>query len=568
MNRSRYIPFERNRYFYGKLLTVRDFMSEQTYYSDKRRLTNRLLFGSGVITGLQVVAVDDKSISIEAGAALDQLGREIIVPSPVTMKLSNIDGFTNNDYAKNVYLCLAYDEKGKEPVHTVTGSLDANEEVSEHNRILESYRLYVKEQPPAPSVLEYDALIKDTTVWYDDGQVRVLQSIPRYVEPGQLFHIELTIEKTLQTPHITFEYEPELVQAEIVDDLIQDKIVFSEPTDGGAASYTKRIGLRALPLEEQVQKQAVSVGVKAGSAKLVIGDKLIYELSHIKQVIEASEQSAADRVLEAFHTRSLDRAIESPAEPCLYIAKIHLLQMGASYVIDHVESLPYKDYVINSTLLHKLLASADRELLDYSAASAAHTDAVKAKGAENDHTAIVQFPDIEQEFKELFPQEQEEVKERHITTGIVEISIVPQEAKKWYQRRRKNFYSEEIEHGLGGLGADETVFLSVALSDESEHSDIPVPEMWQRSNSIFTGPQEIFEGSEFAANYPRISIGTVQFPRKGSFRIGIRVHQKTERTKIKIRWWAVKAEADEHADGMSSDAIKESWQSAAAAKQQ
>ena len=41
-------PFERNRYFYGKLLTVRDFESEQKYFNDKSRLLNRLLFGSGV----------------------------------------------------------------------------------------------------------------------------------------------------------------------------------------------------------------------------------------------------------------------------------------------------------------------------------------------------------------------------------------------------------------------------------------------------------------------------------------------------------------------------------------
>ena len=67
MNRTRYVPFERNRYFYGKLLTVRDFMAEQTYLADKRRLTNRLLFGSGVVAGLQVVAVDDKTIEYVKG---------------------------------------------------------------------------------------------------------------------------------------------------------------------------------------------------------------------------------------------------------------------------------------------------------------------------------------------------------------------------------------------------------------------------------------------------------------------------------------------------------------------
>lgn len=80
--KTRYYPFERNRYFYGKLLTVRDFESEQKYFNDKRRMMNRLLHGSGVLTGLQVVAVDEKSVSVEMGAAIDALGREIVVPSP------------------------------------------------------------------------------------------------------------------------------------------------------------------------------------------------------------------------------------------------------------------------------------------------------------------------------------------------------------------------------------------------------------------------------------------------------------------------------------------------------
>jgi hypothetical protein len=164
MKNSRYYPFERNRYFYGKLLTVRDFESEQKYFNDKRRMMNRLLFGAGVVTGLQVVAVDDKSVSVEMGAAIDALGREIVVPAPVTLKLSMVDGFTNNEYAKNVYLCIAYDEKGKEPVHSIANSSVRSEEVSEYNRVLESYRLFVREEAPDPSSLPLADLAEKTTV--------------------------------------------------------------------------------------------------------------------------------------------------------------------------------------------------------------------------------------------------------------------------------------------------------------------------------------------------------------------------------------------------------------------
>ncbi|WP_141501581.1 hypothetical protein [Paenibacillus luteus] len=552
MNRSRYIPFERNRYFYGKLLTVRDFMSEQTYFSDKRRLTNRLLFGSGVIAGLQVVAVDDKSISIETGAALDQMGREIIVPSPLTVKLSNVDGFLNNDYAKNVYLCLEYNEKGKEPVHTVAGASGGSEDVSEHNRILESYRLFVREQPPAPALQEYDYLIEDTSIWYDDGQVRVLQSVPRYIEPGQSFELKLSIEKTLQTPHISFEYELEMVQAESVEG--DEKLIFSEPTDGAATSYLKSIRLRALPLAVGESKQNASIAAKAGTARLVIGDKLIYELSHIKQTIEVSEEPAQERILDTFYSRSLDRAIETPVEPCLYLAKINLLQMGASYVIDSVDSLPFNDYVINPTMLYKLISAAEKDDISHKNATA------YSEVKESVLAPVSPFPDIKQEFISLLGPEAPLPPEQQVSAGITEISIVPQELKKWYQRRQKNFYSEEIEHGLG-IGA--AVFLTAGISDEQETSDIPVPEMWKRSNLIYSGAQDVFAGSEFTSNYPNISIGFIQDSKKGTFRIGIRVHQKTERIRIRIRWWAVKALEDNGSGQLALEELENGINSAA-----
>ena len=79
MKNLKCFPFERNRYFYGKLLSVEDFETEQKYFNDKRRTINRFLFGSGVVCGLNVVEVDDESISVERGLALDFAGREIML---------------------------------------------------------------------------------------------------------------------------------------------------------------------------------------------------------------------------------------------------------------------------------------------------------------------------------------------------------------------------------------------------------------------------------------------------------------------------------------------------------
>ena len=78
MKNLKYFPFARSRYFYGKLLTVDDFETEQKYMNDKRRMVNRFLHGSGVVCGMNVVRVDDRTISVEMGLALDFAGREIV----------------------------------------------------------------------------------------------------------------------------------------------------------------------------------------------------------------------------------------------------------------------------------------------------------------------------------------------------------------------------------------------------------------------------------------------------------------------------------------------------------
>jgi hypothetical protein len=73
--------FVRNRYFYGKLMDVFHFETEQSYFNEKRWLLNRLVSGYGVICGLNVrLTADGKNIWVDPGVALDKAGREILVP--------------------------------------------------------------------------------------------------------------------------------------------------------------------------------------------------------------------------------------------------------------------------------------------------------------------------------------------------------------------------------------------------------------------------------------------------------------------------------------------------------
>lgn len=151
MKNLRYTSYRKNRYFEGKLLTAGDLSEEQRYFNDKRRLHNRYFHGAGVVSGLEVIAVDDYSISLEMGVAVDGIGREIVVEEPVILKLSGLEGFeeaVSEEGSESLNLYLAYEEELTEPVHNMMDpSLHTQEEI-EYNKIKEGYKLYVSDALP------------------------------------------------------------------------------------------------------------------------------------------------------------------------------------------------------------------------------------------------------------------------------------------------------------------------------------------------------------------------------------------------------------------------------------
>ncbi len=73
--------FSRLRYFFGKHLSVADFIDEQRYHTTKHRLHNQRLHGAGVLCGLGLSLLDPDGtiIRVRKGAALDRCGHEVIV---------------------------------------------------------------------------------------------------------------------------------------------------------------------------------------------------------------------------------------------------------------------------------------------------------------------------------------------------------------------------------------------------------------------------------------------------------------------------------------------------------
>jgi hypothetical protein len=79
----------RNRFYYAKMMDVLHFEMEQRYGQEMRWLGNRLAVGSGVLCGLEVSATDG-ALWVGPGAAIDPLGREILVPVATSVDPSRL----------------------------------------------------------------------------------------------------------------------------------------------------------------------------------------------------------------------------------------------------------------------------------------------------------------------------------------------------------------------------------------------------------------------------------------------------------------------------------------------
>lgn len=149
--------FQRNRYFYGKLMSVRDFETEQSYMNEKRHLLNRLVKGAGIVCGLDgiEVGVEEGQITLTfagGGVALDNCGREIMVP-PGSKKgvlveeagqaQSNLSTTTPGQF----YLFLRYEARDYELVNSAANPSSC-EETCCPNRILEDFQVIATDTAP------------------------------------------------------------------------------------------------------------------------------------------------------------------------------------------------------------------------------------------------------------------------------------------------------------------------------------------------------------------------------------------------------------------------------------
>jgi hypothetical protein len=186
-------PFERNRYYYGKMLDAFHFDMETGYQNEKRWLINRMVLGHGVVCGLDVVPGDaEHTIVVTPGLAIDKWGREIVVsrrsppiqiPADVLKRAaSQVDkgrGYDGREKPAHDDRCIqvmvCYQECETDPTPVLAGDCRSAEECAA-GTIREGYQVKFTEKLERPthdvcriphivsqSRIDFEALVKWVT---------------------------------------------------------------------------------------------------------------------------------------------------------------------------------------------------------------------------------------------------------------------------------------------------------------------------------------------------------------------------------------------------------------------
>lgn len=349
MSKTQLLAFEKNNYYYGKLLTVRDFQLEQQYGISKHRLINRLVIGSGVVSGLQVDKTGGRGIRISPGVAIDGNGAEIVVSREyVQSDIKELSGYPlEGEGDKTVYVTLGFEECSREPIPTLANSSSC-QEVCEANRIVETFKVELTPDPPAEET-GLCRLLHESTLLYQNETFKLERIIPRFVTPGDAFEVIVRLTALQSTATIDY-IEFVLIEA-IPDTLSRLKTELLQFVPGGAPAgsrWEKKYTLRA--------------GGQTGAG--IIGGTLSIYANGSNENLDAPGSSVGIIEDEAIQQKltelafSREEAGENDEDGGVIIAAITVDGEGLITKIDDTR----RRYVYNNQLLSKLMACGDSRM--------------------------------------------------------------------------------------------------------------------------------------------------------------------------------------------------------------
>jgi hypothetical protein len=449
-----------------------------------------MVFGSGIVCGMSVKSLDDVSILVESGVALDSFGREIVIPESCVKKLSAIDGFEEIK-SDECRLCVSYDQKDVQPVYSANKK-DKNDEY-EYNRISENFKLYLLDTTEAPEFEENksDFLLQEILFKNDDYKITVtapsIVCIGCYVKLSiQLLKLsdsegEISYSGLLQFPSFT------------TDDVKHEKrIVFDRVSLVKGEEQVIDIWVKV----DNMETKETNVMIKASSVECTAG---VVEKDMILN-ITGEKTEPRNLVDSEIGKVNFEARTGGQNSEMVWLADIKINRMSNSYEIESVDEKSVKSYIETP---------ADDKLrnlyLDYFRMEAAP----EKTGSSNESLVSGQN------------YENEDESELNMTTGIIEIPI-GRAVKKG-----EVFYSDEVVHGLGR--GNVCIMLGCQIKEVSSISK-------NSADITVFGDAGIFENDTVTADF---DLAVKVFNEKGSFVVGARAKNNTECLIIKYRWYAM-----------------------------
>lgn len=497
MNNRRYYSFERNNYFYGKLLTSRDFEDEQNYMNNKRRLINRVLHGAGIVYGLDVVAVDESSVVIQSGLALDSSGREIVVPSTQVVKLSTIRGYSDLK-TSSVCLGIAYAEEKTEPVYAVMNK-DADAQERQYNHLKEGYELFLQDSRDCVREPKKEDEYIAWKVLYQDDDLRITQYLPTFAVPGMLVKARTEIHKTSHMPFVcSFNCKVD------TDGMIPGE------TQIRADNVSQEYG-ETMVLEQTFRPEDYIFGNGDVSVRF---SEITVQKSGVKEAAPDTSMTlnpvygtALEYVHKTSYRGNLDVDLDRKYDEKLWIAGIQLIRSERHSIIDRVERAPFDQYVYSSEQL-MILEKLEEFLIPQD--GSAGRPQVHVQG--NSERSAAAAPE-----------------RRSNSSGVFEMSLGSGgEVGKVY-------FSDEIMHGLGNGPVYVDIGIEYISRDVNASGD---------RESIILGDGSIFESDSTVTDEKIFQVDQAVkiLPDRGTFIVGVRPRVKMGRIGLRIRWYAFKPE--------------------------
>lgn len=498
MNNSQHFPFERNRYYSGKMLTSSDFLAEQTYFNNKRRFINNMMFGSGIVCGCGVVSLDDLSILVESGVAIDEYGREIVIETSVVEKLSAIEGFDSLK-TNDISLCLEYVEKPVHSVYAINQKQSENE--YEYNRIVEGFKLFVmdNEDVPMKFEMEDEFLTRGTLFENEDFIVELIS--PTILCKGKNARAIVKVTK-LSSNNKTLTYNS-VMQTPNFD------------TPQGDHEFNISFENINLPMGECVEKEFwftvqntatldSAFILKSGTANAAVDDDSVPVVSGFSLKVLLSEKLPRELVNREIGRMSLEMKNAGTHLDYIRLAELTLVRTDSAYIIEEVKEVNVKHYI--NVPSQSTLKDAYMEYY------------VKDVPIRSNSESI-------QVVKETKVPERPATPVPEMTSGTFEIPLGDG------ARSGQILFSSEIMHGLGKGNVYVDVGFEYVANDKT---------LGRNARNTIYGATELFKTDETDGAVSRITTSVKVNNDKGSFIVAVRLDEDPDYIILSGRWVAIK----------------------------